>query len=132
MSRTPPDTRAPGRPARARRARLAAASLVPALAALAAGCLGDRPRDVSLKLTRGGEPVAVEEVELRFENPPGGHIQLRTDGEGRVEVPAVYRGLRFQAGADCPSPGQCRRYYAPSRLDGDAVTVELTGGVNYP
>ena len=117
----------------ARAARPLGLSLALACAALAAACLGGRSPDaVTPRLTRGGAPVANEEVELRFENPPGGSVQLRTDAEGRVSVPPKYKGLRFQVGTDCERPGRCHRYYAPAKLDGDDPAVELTGGLNYP
>lgn len=115
-------------------ARLLGLSLALASAALAAACAGGpRPEAVTLRLTRGGGvPVSNEDVELRFENPPGGILPLRTDADGRVRVPPQYKGLRFQVGTDCPQPGRCHRYFAPARLDGDGAAVELNGGLNYP
>jgi hypothetical protein len=128
MSGSSPDMKA------ARAARLLALSAALACAAPLAACEGGRrPDPVTLRLTRGGgAAVSGEDVELRFENPPGGIVQLRTDEEGRVRVPAKYAGLRFQVGTDCAGPGRCRRYHAPARLEGDGQAVELSGGLNYP
>jgi hypothetical protein len=87
---------------------------------------------VHVKLTRGGAALADADVELRFENPPGGWIQLRTDAQGRVEIPPPYAGLRAQVGWECERPGACHHYSKEFRLEGVELTTDVSGGLSFP
>lgn len=85
-----------------------------------------------MRLTEGagGPPLAAREVVLMFENPPGGMLRLRTDAQGALRVPARYKGLRVMVGTECDEKNACAHVSAPRRLDAEAVTIDVSGGLN--
>lgn len=114
---------------RTRRARNSAAAAVFVACALAAlSCRGGE-ETIRLTLVSGATPVANVEVRVLIENPPGGIIARRTDGEGRLLVPASLRGLRVQVGLDCDE-NACRRVSPARRIEGGLMTFDVSGGLN--
>ena len=108
-------------------------ALLPSVALFVCACRAAEANNVRVTLTRGEQrvPVADEDVALMFENPPGGTLPLRTDAHGRVEVPARFKNLRVVVGTDCEG-NTCRRTSRPQRLEGDDITLDTGGGLNYP
>lgn len=105
-------------------------------ASLFCACAGPRdeaPKGITLRLTRAdGAAVADADVEVLPENPPGGRLARRSDAQGRVGVPAEYAGLRVMIGTDCRPASGCRHFSTPYKLEGDAVTINVEGALNFP
>jgi hypothetical protein len=97
--------------------------------ALAAWSCRSGEETIQLTLTSGAERLSQLEVRVLVENPPGGIIPRRTDAEGRIRLPSALRGRRVQIGLDCDG-NACHKVSPPRRIERDAMTFDVSGGLN--